>query len=170
MSEQIEIELSEETSQIVFENYEKVKDDFDSFDDYIKLLSKYLNLKMKETILKQESKRLSDEIKALESASYTWRWFAMCEEKFVDVTWELKEGEFEKICTLHEQTIEKKGLNPESYDIDDFMSDVFSLFLKKLDNDELELIINDLLWKSSTSSGAMTFPEDIHHFRCLQLL
>ena len=69
----------------------------------------------------------------------------MCEEKFVDVTWELKEGEFEKICTLHEQTIEKKGLNPESYDIDDFMSDVFSLFLKKLDNDELELIINDLL-------------------------
>lgn len=69
----------------------------------------------------------------------------MNEEKFVDVTWELKEGEFEKICALHEKTIEKKGLAPEKYNIDDFMSDVFSLFLKKLDNDELELIVNDTL-------------------------
>ena len=71
MSEQIEIELSEETSQIVYENYEKVKDDFDSFDEYVELLNKYINLKMKETILKGESKRLSDEIQALESSSYT---------------------------------------------------------------------------------------------------
>lgn len=71
MSEQIEIELSEETSQIVYENYEKVKDEFDSFDEYVELLNKYINLKMKETILKGESKRLSDEIQALESSSYT---------------------------------------------------------------------------------------------------
>ena len=71
MSEQIEIELSEETTQIIFKNYEKVKDDFDSFDEYMELLSKYLNLKLKEQILKSESKRLSDEIKALESSSNT---------------------------------------------------------------------------------------------------
>ena len=67
------------------------------------------------------------------------------EERFVDVTWELKDSEFEKICALHEKTIEKKGLDPESYEIEDFMSDVFTLFLKKLDNDELELIVEDLL-------------------------
>ena len=70
----------------------------------------------------------------------------MCEdEKFESVTWELKEGEFENICALYNKTIDSKELNPEKYNIDDFMSDVFSLFLNKLHNDELELIINDLL-------------------------
>ena len=33
MSVQIEIELSEETSQIIYENYEKVKNEFESFDE-----------------------------------------------------------------------------------------------------------------------------------------
>lgn len=38
---------------------------------YMELLSKYLNLKMKDEILKSEIKRVSDEIKALESSSNT---------------------------------------------------------------------------------------------------
>lgn len=144
MSEQIEIELSEETSQIVFENYEKVKDDFDSFDEYIKLLSKYLNLKMKETILKQESKRLSDEIKALESASYTWRWFAMCDE-LEGVSFELTQKEFMRLYNMYKKTLKTKELAKENYSFDDFMSDVFTLFLKKLHDGKLELIVNDWL-------------------------
>lgn len=76
MSEDIEIELTEETSKIIYENYEKVKDDFDSFDEYMELLSKYINVKMKEEILKSESKRLRDELKALESSSNTWAWWS----------------------------------------------------------------------------------------------
>ena len=71
MSEKIEIELSEETSQIIYENYEKVKDNFDSFDEYVELLNKYLDLKMKKEILEGEMKKVRDEIKALESYSYT---------------------------------------------------------------------------------------------------
>ena len=144
MSDKIEVQLSEETSQIVYENYLEVQDKFDSFEDYIELLSKYINLKMKETILKEESKRLSDEIKALESSSYTWRWLKMIDE-IKSVSWELKQGEFESICALYNKTLDAKGLSPENYNIDDFMSDVFTLFLNKLHQGELELIVKDSL-------------------------
>ena len=71
MSEQIEITLSEELSQLVYEGYELKKDKYNSFDEYKEELNTWLNLKMKEAIIKSEKKRLADEIKALESASYT---------------------------------------------------------------------------------------------------
>ena len=66
-------------------------------------------------------------------------------DEFKTITWELKQGEFDKVCALYQKTLQAKELKPENYNIDDFMSDVFTLFLKKLDNDELELIINDTL-------------------------
>lgn len=66
-------------------------------------------------------------------------------DEFKSITWELKQGEFDKICALYNNTLNEKELTREKYNIDDFMSDVFTLFLKKLENDELELIVNDCL-------------------------
>lgn len=66
-------------------------------------------------------------------------------DEFKTITWELKQGEFDKVCALYQKTLNKKGLTPENYNIDDFMSDVFTLFLRKLQNDELEVIVNDWL-------------------------
>ena len=66
-------------------------------------------------------------------------------DEFKSITWVLKQGEFESICALYNKTLDAKELTPEKYNIDDFMSDVFTLFLKKLHNDELELIVNDWL-------------------------
>lgn len=68
-------------------------------------------------------------------------------DEFESITWELKQGEFESICALYNKTLDAKGLSCEDYNIDDFMSDIFTLFLKKLHNDELELIINDVIYE-----------------------
>ena len=59
------------------------------------------------------------------------------------VSFELTQKEFMRLYNLYKKTLDKKGLSKENYDFDDFMSDVFTLFVKKLNNDELELIVND---------------------------
>lgn len=66
-------------------------------------------------------------------------------DEFKSMTWELKQGEFDKICALYKQTLEKKGLTPDKYNIDDFLSDVFSVYLQKLEDGELEVIVNNEL-------------------------
>lgn len=66
MSEQIEIELSEETSQMVHDKYESVKDNYESFDEYVQDLNTWLNLKMKETNLKGELKDIQKKIHKLD--------------------------------------------------------------------------------------------------------
>lgn len=66
MSEQIEITLSEELSQLVYEGYELKKDKYDSFDEYKEELNAWLNLKMKETNLKGELKNVQEQIRELE--------------------------------------------------------------------------------------------------------
>ena len=69
MSEQIEIELSEETSQIIFENYEQVKDKYESFDEYMQELNTWLNLKMKQLNLKAELQSVNDELNSMKTSS-----------------------------------------------------------------------------------------------------
>ena len=66
-------------------------------------------------------------------------------DEIKSVEWELKEGEFESICALYMKTLNVKGLTTEEYNIDNFMSDVFTLFLNKLHKGELELIVNDIV-------------------------
>ena len=66
MSEQIEITLSEELSQLIYEGYELKKDKYDSFDEYKEELNAWLNLKMKEANLKGELRELDKQIRELE--------------------------------------------------------------------------------------------------------
>ena len=71
LSEQIEIELSEETSRLVYECYELKKDKYNSFDEYKEELNTWLNLKMKETNLKGELKDVQEQIHELEMKRLT---------------------------------------------------------------------------------------------------
>lgn len=64
-------------------------------------------------------------------------------EEINGVSFELTQREFMRLYNLYKKTLDTKELNPEKYDFDDFMSDVFSLFLKTLHNGKLELIVND---------------------------
>lgn len=66
-------------------------------------------------------------------------------DEVTSISWELKKGEFYKLYSIYEITLERKGLTKEKYDFDDFMSDVFSIFLHQLCNDELHLLIDDLM-------------------------
>ena len=69
----------------------------------------------------------------------------MCDDEITGVSWEITKDEFIKLYTVYDKTLDKKGLKSDEYSLEEFMSDVFTLFLKKLKNDELELIINDTL-------------------------
>lgn len=69
----------------------------------------------------------------------------MCIDEINGVSFELTQREFMRLYNLYKKTLKTKELSKENYSFDDFMSDVFTLFLKKLDNDELELIVNDWL-------------------------
>ena len=66
-------------------------------------------------------------------------------EEINGVSFELTQREFMRLYNLYKKTLDTKELNHENYDFDDFMSDVFSLFLKTLHNGKLELIVNDWL-------------------------
>ena len=69
MSEQIEIQLSKETSQILYDDYEMKKDNYSSFDEYMQEINTWLNLKMKELNLKAELQKVNDEIERLRTSS-----------------------------------------------------------------------------------------------------
>lgn len=66
-------------------------------------------------------------------------------DELTSVSWELKKGEFYKLYALYEMKLEQKGLTKEKYDFDEFMSDVFSLFLHQLHTSELKLTIDELM-------------------------
>lgn len=67
MSEKIEIELSEETSQMLYDKYLTMQDKYESFDEYVKEVNVWLNLKMREANLKGELKELEEQISKLEA-------------------------------------------------------------------------------------------------------
>ena len=66
-------------------------------------------------------------------------------EEINGVSFELTQSEFMRLYNLYKKTLDTKEINPEKYDFDDFMSDVFTLFLKTLHKGKLELIVNDWL-------------------------
>ena len=67
MSEKIAIELDERMSQMLYEKYESVNDEFDSFDDFMNKIEYYIELSLQRLILKSQINELDNEIRDLKA-------------------------------------------------------------------------------------------------------
>ena len=56
------------------------------------------------------------------------------------VEFELTQRDFMRLNNMYKQALKKNDLTPESYVFDDFMRDVFALFLKRLKYADVEVL------------------------------
>lgn len=67
MSERIVIELDEKMSQVLYDKYESVKDEFDSFEAFRNRIEYYIDLSLQKLILQSQINELDKEIQEMEN-------------------------------------------------------------------------------------------------------